>query len=256
MTCGMQPSPRALLSFERARSAQRVGQPALNECNPKTEALVSRPALDQTQNTFKTRSDCADSAHITPITRKIGVSGMRRCIFVLTTFLGLLLAHPSANGQGLIAPTAGPINSAMAGASTAAPIEFGSTYWNPANLSGLERNEFLLGTQLTIPSIHLTTDVPAGTVGGVFPPQNRFGVSRSDSGVLSNLATGVAFKLSDDSPWTLGMGIFGFVGGGVNYAGSNTTPLLTARQPPNSFGFGPIWANASMLTLTRRRLCK
>lgn len=175
---------------------------------------------------------------------------MRHSILVTTMFVGLLLVHHSARGQGLIAPTAGPINSAMAGASTAAPIEFGSTYWNPANLSGLERNEFLLGTQLTIPSIHLTTDVPAGTVGGVFPPQNRFGVSRSDSGVLSNLATGVAFKLSDDSPWTLGMGIFGFVGGGVNYAGSNTTPLLTARQPPTSFGFGPIWANASMLTLT------
>jgi long-chain fatty acid transport protein len=175
---------------------------------------------------------------------------MRRYILAITTFLGALLVHSSANGQGLIAPTAGPINSAMAGASTAAPIEFGSTYWNPANLSGLERNEFLLGSQLTIPSIHLTTVLPAGTIGGRFPTQTRYGVARSDSGVLSNLATGVAFKLRDDSPWTMGMGIFGFVGGGVNYAGSNTTPLLTPRRPPTTLGFGPIWANASMLTLT------
>src|SRR6516165_6736380 len=175
---------------------------------------------------------------------------MRRWILAATACLAVSLPQSTAHGQGLIAPTAGPINSAMAGASTAAPIEFGSTYWNPANLSGLERNEFLLGSQLTIPSIHLTTIVPAGAVKGVFPPQNRFGTARSDSGVLSNLATGVSFKLSDDSPWTLGMGIFGFVGGGVNYAGSNTVPLLTPRQPPNYLGFGPIWASASMLTLT------
>jgi long-chain fatty acid transport protein len=174
---------------------------------------------------------------------------MRRSILVTTTLLGLLAMHHSARGQGLINPTAGPINSAMAGASTAAPIEFGSTYWNPANLSGLERNEFLLGSQLIIPSVHLTTDLPAGTIVGVFPPQNRFGVSRSDSGVVSNLATGISFKLSDDSPWTLGMGIFGFVGGGVNFAGSNSIPLLTARRPPTTLGFGPIWANMSMLTL-------
>jgi len=152
-------------------------------------------------------------------------------------------------GQGVIAPGAGPINRAMAGASTAAPIEFGSTYWNPANLSGLERPEFLLGSELLIPSTHLTTRLPAGAINGVFPPENRFGVSRSDSGVIPNLATGVAFRLSDESPWTYGMGVFGFVGGNVNFAGS-ATPLLAPRRPPRFFGFGPIWGNASMLTIT------
>ena len=46
------------------------------------------------------------------------------------------------------------------------------------------------------------------------------------------------------------MGVFGFVGGNVNFAGSYTTPLLTPRRPPETFGFGPIWGNASLLTLT------
>ena len=74
--------------------------------------------------------------------------------------LGLLalVSGPSrVNAQGLVAPGAGPINLGMAGASTAAPIDFGSSYWNPANISGLDRQEFLLGSQLVIPSIHLRT---------------------------------------------------------------------------------------------------
>jgi long-chain fatty acid transport protein len=153
-----------------------------------------------------------------------------------------------ARGQGLINPGAGPINRAMGGASTAAPVDFGSTYWNIANLSGLDRTEFLLGSELMIPSTHLTTKIPAGAIGGVFPAQGRYGVSRSDSGVVPNLAVGVAFKLDDDSPWTFGLGVFGYGGGNVNFAGNLSTPLLAPRRPPQYFGFGPIWANASMLT--------
>ena len=167
--------------------------------------------------------------------------------------LGLfaLVSGPSrVNAQGLVAPGAGPINLGMAGASTAAPIDFGSSYWNPANISGLDRQEFLLGSQLVIPSIHLRTIFPARSIAGLYPPTNRFGTSRSDGGVASNLATGAAWRLSDDSPWTMGLGIFGYVGGGVNFAGSNTTPILTPRQPPKSFGFGPIYANTSILTIT------
>ena len=157
----------------------------------------------------------------------------------LTAMILVLATATASFGQGIIAPTAGPINSSMAGASVAAPVDFGGSYWNPAILSGLPRNEFLLGTQLLIPSMHLTSGLPAGAINGVFPPTTRYGVSRSDSGVASNLATGVSFRLSDDSPTTFGIGVFGLVGGGVNYAGSYTTPILTPRQAPNYFGVGP-----------------
>jgi long-chain fatty acid transport protein len=176
---------------------------------------------------------------------------MRRRLLLSACFLVLALALEArpGHGQGIISPGAGPINLSMAGASTAAPIDFGSSYWNPATLSGLDSQEALIGTQLIIPSIHLQTRLPAGSVNGVFPPENRFGTSRSDGGVLSNLATGTSFRLSDDSPLTFGLGVFGVVGGGVNYAGSSTTPLLTPNQPPNFLGFGPIWANMSLLQL-------
>jgi len=35
----------------------------------------------------------------------------------------------------------------------------------------------------------------------------------------------------------------------VNYAGSNTTPILTPRQPPNYFGVGPIHSSTSFLAI-------
>ena len=67
--------------------------------------------------------------------------------------------------------------------------------------------------------------------------------------MLRNLATGVSFRLRDDSKTTFGIGVFGLVGGGVNYAGSNTTPILTPRQPPNYFGVGPIYSSTSFLAI-------
>src|SRR5271165_6795802 len=86
-----------------------------------------------------------------------------------------LAVTTAAQGQGIIAPTAGPINSSMAGASVAAPVDFGGSYWNPAIISGLPRNEFLLGSQMIIPSIHMAASLPAGAIAGVFPPTNQIG---------------------------------------------------------------------------------
>ena len=119
------------------------------------------------------------------------------------TTLGVLAClawSPKADGQGLVVPTAGPINSSMAGASVAAPIDFGSSYWNPATISGLDRSEFLLGSSVILPSIHLQTTLPADSIGGRFPTADRSGVSRSNSGVASNLATGTSFRLSENRP--------------------------------------------------------
>ena len=107
-----------------------------------------------------------------------------------------------------------------------------------------------MGSALALPSIHLQSSLTAGSVSGVFPPTNRFGESRSDGGVASGLATGFSFRLRDDSPLTIGLGIFGVVGGGVNFPGSPTTPILTPRQPPNYFDN---WALKAILhTISRR----
>src|SRR5262245_39250342 len=92
--------------------------------------------------------------------------------------------------QFRLLPHAGPTTSAMAGASTAAPVDFGSSYWIPAVLSGPEDQELLLTSALVFPRIHREHSLPAGAGGGPFPVSNRFGTVRSDSGVASGLATG------------------------------------------------------------------
>ncbi len=159
-----------------------------------------------------------------------------------------LITAGSAQGQGIVAPGAGPINRAMAGASTAAAVDFGSSYWNPATLSFLERDEVLLGSELILPSIHFSSALPAGAINGTLPPTSRFGTSRSDSGVLSNIAVGGSFKINPESPLTMGLGIFGLAGGGVNFPGGGA-PALGPRQPPNWFGLGPVYANVALLSI-------
>jgi long-chain fatty acid transport protein len=174
---------------------------------------------------------------------------MKRLAATIVVLGMIAAAASSAMAQGLIAPTAGPINSGMAGASTAAPVDVGGSYWNPAILSGLPRSEFLVGSGLYFPSTHLQTAIPAGAIRGVFPRENRFGLTRSDSGVGAGPAVALAFRLDDDSPLTYGLGLFGLAGGNVNYPGSATQPVLAPHDPPRSFGVGPIYANAAALAV-------
>jgi hypothetical protein len=92
--------------------------------------------------------------------------------------------------------------------------------WNPAIISALEDQEFLLGTALALSSIHLQSSLAADSVGGVFPPTNRFGEARSNGGVSPALATGVSFRCGDDSPLTLGIGVFALASATVNFPGA------------------------------------
>ena len=174
---------------------------------------------------------------------------MRRGSYVSVLFVCVFIWATPVSAQGIMASSAGPINSAMAGASTAAPIEFGGSYWNPAILSGLSSQEFLLGSALIFPEINLQSTIPAGSILGQYPATTRTGTARSSNGVGSNLATGFSFRLTDDSPLTLGLGVFGLAGGGVHFSGSLSQPLLTPHLPPKYFGFGPIYSNIALLSI-------
>ncbi len=171
----------------------------------------------------------------------------RLALLGLLASLFLSLSLPvEALGQGLVLPGAGPINLSMAGASTASAVDVGGSYWNPAIISALPRSEMLLSSQFLLPSIHLDSSLPAGSVGGFYPPTNRYGTSRSDGGVGAVPTAIISFRLSDDSPWTFAMGSQYLAGGGVNFPGSSANPIVSPHDPPRSFGFGPIYSNAAI----------
>ena len=173
---------------------------------------------------------------------------MRRGIYAGVLFATLAFVAAPVFGQGIFSPSAGPINSAMAGASVAAPIEFGRSYWNPANHQRPLQPGVPPGLGADFPGHQSSSRRSRRTrLGGRFPSTTRSGTSHEQQWRGSNLATGFSFRRTEDSRLTLGLGVFGLVGGGVNFAGSATTPILTPHHPPKYFGVGPIYANMSLL---------
>ena len=104
----------------------------------------------------------------------------------------------------------------------------------------------LLSSQFLLPSVHLQSALPAGSVGGSFPPTTRYGTSRSDSGVGAVPTAILAFRLTDDSPWTFSLGSQYLIGGGVNFPGNSASPVVSPHDPPRSFGVGPIYSNLTV----------
>ena len=51
-----------------------------------------------------------------------------------------------------------------------------------------------------------------------------------------------------DSPWTMGLGVFGIGGFRVNYPASTTNPILTP-PPPGGFGAGRVAAEADIMQI-------
>jgi len=152
-------------------------------------------------------------------------------VFVfLASFLVLPALPGTLRAQGVALSGVGPVNRAMGGASTAAPIDAaGAIMWNPASISGLKCSEADLGLELLLPTEKLSSSFPAyglqGSTGG-------------EPGVSPIPEMAIVHK-SDDSPWSYGLGVFGIAGFQTNYPASLTNPVLTP-QPPNGVGLGRI----------------
>ncbi len=132
---------------------------------------------------------------------------------------------------GLALGGAGPINRAMGGASTAAPVDSaGALFWNPATISGLSHSEMEFGAELIIPRTTLSSRIPAGVLG----PTAIAGTSGGNNGVFPLPTFGLVYR-PDDSAVTYGLGFFTLGGFGVNYSASKTNPVLSPQFP---FGHG------------------
>ena len=168
--------------------------------------------------------------------------------FWLTLLIVGSMATPAAAQFGPIISGSGAINRSMGGASTAAPLSpGGALFWNPATLSGLEGSQIEFGAELLLPHSTLSSSVPANTFGPGVPPIDLSGSTRSDDGVYA-LPTMALMHRLEGTPVTLGLGIFGVAGFGLNYPGSASNPVLTAPAP-NGLGFGPIFSQYQVLQI-------
>jgi long-chain fatty acid transport protein len=182
---------------------------------------------------------------------------MRFAIVKLCTTAAIVagLTCTSAMGQGIALPAAGPVNQSMGGASTAAPIDaMGALYWNPATISGLECSEMGFGLGLMLPTTHVASSLPAGSIVPGFPPVTLQGSTRSNAGVTPVPDFALVERI-DDSDWSYGVGIFAIGGFSTNYAASNTNPVLTP-PPPFGLGLGHVYAQLQILQVVPTLSCQ
>ncbi len=153
----------------------------------------------------------------------------------------LLFVAASATAQGIIFPSTGARHRAMAGASTAAPIDAaGATYWNPSAMAAMEDGEVFVGVDFIYANTFLDSAVAA---------TGAFGSNRSDSG-LSGAPSFAVVTRPENSSFTYGVGVIGIVGRTIDFPGSEFNPVLKPYDPPNSFGFGPVSSRTSGLVIS------
>jgi len=153
---------------------------------------------------------------------------------------GLFVFPSGLFAQGLIVPGAGAVNRAMAGASTAAPIDVaGAGYWNAAAISGLEGNQIGFSAELAYADMHVTSEIPR---------LNRSGRTFSNGG-LATLPTIAMVHHLEDSCTTVGLGVYAFTGGAVNFPGDSSNPVLSPNDPPLTRGLGPQYASMGGLLI-------
>lgn len=169
----------------------------------------------------------------------------RRVAIALVAFL--LSAVPALAQQGFILSGVGPVNRAMAGASTAAPLDAsGALHWNPAAISGLGHSDMDFGVELLYPQAKLSSSLPAGPPGSGLPPIPLYGIDRSNGGAAPLPTAGFVYQ-PEQSPWTMGLGIFEVGGFFVNYPASLTNPVLIS--PARGGILGPVSSELQVFQL-------
>jgi long-chain fatty acid transport protein len=158
-------------------------------------------------------------------------------IFVAALLSVILLLPGAVQAQGIALGGVGPVNRAMAGAATAAPIDAsGAIYMNPASISGLECSQMDIGMELLLPTETLSSSVTIPGVGVIA------GSTDGEPGVTPVPTMALVHKCCD-SPWTLGLGMFGIAGFSSNYPasslGTTHNPVLFPQANTSIIGLPP-----------------
>jgi long-chain fatty acid transport protein len=117
----------------------------------------------------------------------------------------------------------------MGGAGTAIPLEaIGAIHWNPGSISGLPCSEVSFGLELLLADVELSS-----TIGGVTS------TTSGEAGVAPIPAVGWTHHV-EDTPVTIGLGMFGIAGFRNNLPVDPRNPLLASS---------PLFADAEFLQL-------
>ncbi len=154
----------------------------------------------------------------------------RLLAFSVVLLVVVLSERAPVMGQGMSVTGVGPVNRAMAGAGTAAPLDaIGALHWNPASISYLERSEVSFGMEGLLADVSLTSDV-AGL--GVHSTSGEAGVAIVPSvGWVDHL---------EGTNLTIGMGVYGVAGFRNNMPADPNNPLLAS---------GPVFADTEMMQI-------
>jgi long-chain fatty acid transport protein len=158
-------------------------------------------------------------------------------VFLLSSLAVTSLLPGVVCAQGIALSGVGPVNRAMAGAATAAPIDAaGALYWNPASISGLQTSEMSIALELLLPTENLSSAIGPGALGGGFPPVQIAGSTDGEPGVAAIPTMALVHKCQD-SPWSYGLGMFAIGGFQTNYPASTSNPVLMPQgNTPGGFG--------------------
>ncbi len=161
----------------------------------------------------------------------------------------LLLIPTQTQAQyGVILPGAGPVNRAMGGVAVGTPIDpLGTMFWNPAGIGAFDQSQMGFGVEAFMPHASLTSGLSANSLGPGTPATAVSGSVQSSSGVIPipNIAL---IHRPDDGPFSYGLGIMTVGGFALNYPGSSSDPVLSAR-PPNGVGVGPLFSQYAVLQI-------
>jgi long-chain fatty acid transport protein len=114
----------------------------------------------------------------------------------------------------------------------------------------LECSEMDIGVELLLPSENLASSIGAGSLGGGFPPVDIAGSTGGEPGTSVIPTLALVHKLKD-SPWTLGLGMFGIAGFQTNFPASTTNPVLfpQSNAPGQLGGLGRINSQAQFFQI-------
>ncbi len=165
-------------------------------------------------------------------------------IGLVATLVMVLMPSVVSAQPGVYLPGAGATHGGMAGVSTATPVDaLGALYWNPAAIGRLGRNEASIGGAFIYPDVSVFSSRPRldGTIAS--------GRTRSDGGFPLIPSIGIVSKVDEGSPLTFGFGLLALGGGGVNFKGDSSNPVLSPTGPFGQFVIGPVFANMQLLQL-------